>query len=203
VLRQLQAARDGTHQRLSDVLHFAIVGRDRRTPSGQAVIRRHRARLTQRVARHADVRAVSNIAAEVEAFLVSEIAGLQRKPAAVDVTVLRCELAPVQPSLRAIVERENAQEPGSSSRGFLRMWHTTQTNEADVPRCGKERPVRKDPGARIAGEQRSDVYDRDHGHLLVRPLVLVALSFTITTRNFAGAVWLAFSDRTCTSSGPS
>jgi hypothetical protein len=35
------------------------------------------------------------------------------------------------------------------------------------------------------------------------PPAPLALSFTITTRNFAGLVWLAFSETMCTSSGPS
>jgi hypothetical protein len=52
-------------------------------------------------------------------------------------------------------------------------------------------------GARVAGWGRPRL--TDHG---VPPAPL-ALSFTITTRNFAGFVWLAFSETMCTSSGPS
>ena len=94
-LRQMQAARDGVHQRLTGLDHAPIVIRGRFAPTRQRVLSGQRRSLLQGVIGAYDRWSVRDVRAHVDAFLAGQKSHLQWKPSPVDIGVRRIEfLAP-------------------------------------------------------------------------------------------------------------
>src|SRR5215472_16608539 len=106
---------------------------------------------------------MGDVDTEIDAFFGGQVSGLQRKPTAIDVAVLGRKLSPIEAALLGVVEskyRKQTRSTGPCERRIRR--HTTDTHAAGIPRCCRQRPVRKRPSLRIGVEQRPDFYKRNH-----------------------------------------
>src|SRR5579864_9543972 len=106
---------------------------------------------------------MDDVAADIDTLFGGQVSGLQGKPTAIEVAVLRRKLAPVQPALLSIVQpkyRKQARSTGGPESCITR--HTTDTHEAGIPRCRGQRPIGPYPSRRIGPEQSSDFYNRNH-----------------------------------------
>jgi len=163
-LLESETARDRLHECGTNSVHCFVVRRDRAAPFGQHGFCGQWRRLAQRVTQIGDGGAVCNVRSQINTFLAREVARLNRKPAAVDIRVLRRKFSSPQRLQHRLLEPEYTQQirTGRAPDGHTRR-HTDDAEKSDVTGRRENRGVRSVPLGGLRMKKRADVDNRNDG----------------------------------------